>query len=437
MDNIITKITHCGTIRGLELEDAVFFRGVPFAEAERFCYPTLIEHWDGEIDATGTETESPQLSAFADDSVKFYTREFRDGVQWNYAENPLTLNIIAPKDAENCPVLIYIHGGSFTNGKQSELPAGSTTEFARRGIVLVSIGYRLNVFGFYRSRNYGLYDQLAGVRWVHEHIADFGGDPSRITLSGQSAGAISCMDLLFSDKLKGLIQGAVLMSGGGFFPEFGYAWTEEESKDFWDRVERRAGCSSEEELKQAPAETVWRAWYTEYRTNGSLHLELSGIDGELVPGRYSQIRKSGEMLDVPILIGVTSQDMFAAVGMHWMMMDFGLWSARRHRRPVYGYLFDRTLPGGLFKAFHSADLWYVFGNMDKSWRPFEPRDRELQQEMTDAVAAFVRTQDPGWEPISPRQRKVRYFGDRKLRMISTLRALPGLLNNTLFERGPF
>lgn len=436
MSNKIVVNTGCGSITGLASEDAVIFRGVPFAEAKRFAYPTLIEKWDGEVDATGTETECPQLSTYTDDSHRFYTQEFRDGVVWNYAENPLTLNIIAPKNVENCPVLIFFHGGGFHTGKQSELPAGSSTEYAKRGIVLVSVGYRLNVFGLYRSGNYCLYDQIAGIRWVHDNIAAFGGDPDRITISGQSAGAVSCMELLYSDVLKGLVRGAVLMSGGGFFPEIGHTWNAEESKDFWDGVERRAGCSSKEELAAAPAEVVWNAWWKEHQEHGSIHLMLGGIDGKLVPDRSSRIRKSGKLLDIPILIGVTSQDMIAPVAMHRIMVDFGLWSARRRRQPVYGYLFDRVPPGNRFKAFHSADLWYVFGNMDKSWRPFEQRDRELLREMADCVAAFVKTGDPGWESISPANRKVRYFGDRKLRMISTLQALPELMKNTLFQRGP-
>lgn len=436
MEQNITLNTRCGSIRGLLWEDAAVFRGVPFAEAERFAYPTLIEKWDGELDATGTETECTQLSTYDDDRHRFYTREFRDGMEWNYAESPLTMNIITPLNAKDCPVLVFFHGGGFHTGKQSELPFGSSTEYAGRGIILVSVGYRLNVFGLYRSRNYCLYDQIAGIDWVRENISAFGGDPDRITISGQSAGAVSCMELICSRALEGKIRGAVMMSGGGFFPEFGRTWTEEESRDFWDRVERAAGCRSEEEFRIAPAETVWRAWENEHRQHGSIHLMLGGIDGKLVPGTPSEIRKNPQMLDIPVLIGVTSQDMIAPVGMHRIMMAFGLWSARQGRKPVYGYLFDRVPPGNLFKAYHSSDLWYIFGNQERCWRPFEEKDRELCREMADAVAAFVRTGNPGWEPITPSHRRVRYFGDRNIKMTTTLRVLPELLKNTLFQRGP-
>ena len=427
----------CGRIRGLVLEDALLFRGVPFAEARRFELPVPIRKWEGEFDATGDELECPQLSSYTDDSERFYTREFRPGVRFSYAESPLTCNIITPKDASGCPVLIYIHGGGFNTGKQSELPVGTSTEYAKRGIILVSLGYRVSVFGLYRSRNYCLHDQIAGIRWIRDNIAAFGGDPEQITICGQSAGGMSVMSLLFSEELKGIIRGAFMMSGGGFFPAFGYPWTEKESKAFWDGVEKRAGCSSEEELKTVPAERLWNAWWEEKQKNGSLHLLQSGVDGHLVPCRPSKIRrKGGPLLDVPILIGATSQDMMAPVIMHRMVLSFGLWSARRGRAPVYGYLFDRVPPGKVFKAFHSADLWYFFGNMDRSWRPFGSRDEELLKEMADAVASFVRTQDPGWAPITPRMRKLRYFGDRKLTMISTLQALPELIRNTILERGP-
>ena len=436
MNDTIRIQTRCGAVKGLNLEDAVLFRGIPFAEAERFSLPTLIEKWEGEIDATGTELECPQLSTYTDDSERFFTREFRPNVQWNYAESPLTLNIAAPKGGKNCPVLVFIHGGGFFTGKQSELPAGTSTEFAKRGIVLVSLGYRLNVFGQFRSGNYCHYDQIAGIKWVRDNIAAFGGDPDRITLSGQSAGAISVMNLLYSEELKGMIQGAFMMSGGGFFPNFGYPWTEKESRPFWDAVREKAGCTTDEELKTAPAETVWRAWWEEKQNHGSIHLLLGAVDGHIVPGRPAKIRKSGKMLNVPVLIGVTSQDMIAPLAMHRILISFGLWSAKNRRQPVYGYLFDRVPPGNCYRAFHSSDLWYVFGNMDKSWRPFEQRDYEIQKEMTDAVAAFVKMQNPGWEPISPSMRKVRCFGDRKKQMISGLQAFPELLINTLFRRGP-
>ena len=123
------------------------------------------------------------------------------------------------------------HAYRHETGAVGELPWGGCTEYARRGVILVSVGYRLNVFHLFRSQNYGLHDQLAAIRWVREHIAAFGGDPGRITLMGQSAGAMSIMDLCYSDALQGVVRGAILMSGAGLVPAPTGPWTEEQDRD--------------------------------------------------------------------------------------------------------------------------------------------------------------------------------------------------------------
>ena len=404
--------TLCGKIRGTLLGEAAFFRGIPYAETPRFQKPTPIRHWDGVLDATKQEQDCWQYGAFRNevqDADNFYYREFRSERQFAYGESPMTLNIIAPRDAANCPVIVFIHGGGHETGTVGELPYGTSTEYAKRGILLVSVGYRLNVFSLYRSRNFGLHDQLAAVLWVHEFISAFGGDPERIILMGQSAGAMSITDLCLNQKLKGIVKGAVLMSGGGAVPGIVGPWTAKQSAAFWDKVQSRAGASSEAEMLALPPEQLWNAWYAVSRENRSFHLQQPGIDEEIIPDLPQKVlRRDGE-LDIPMIFGVTAQD-FLPVVLYEMALSWGLRSSRKGKSPVYGYLFRRTPPGGDYRAFHAVDLWYLFGNMDKCWRPFGDDDRALSARMIDYVSAFARTGDPNaaglpqWLPISPAHR---------------------------------
>ena len=208
--------TPCGAVTGEETDGVRFYRAIPYAEAERFEGPVMTEHWDSTLDATQIESDCWQLCSYHDGPQEpgdFYYYEFLTKRDYHYAESPLQLSIIAPADAGGLPVLAFIHGGGFEVGKINELPYGTSTEYAKRGVVLVSIGYRLNIFGLYNGRNYCLEDQLCAVKWLRKNIAAYGGDPDRITLMGQSAGAMSITDLCLTDALKGDIVGAVLIPG--------------------------------------------------------------------------------------------------------------------------------------------------------------------------------------------------------------------------------
>ena len=432
----VTVSTKCGDVTGILRQGSRLFRGIPYATAERFEYPQQITDFGGSFDATQDPLECPQLSTYTDDSERYYTKEFRRGMEFRFAESPLTLSVITPENPENCPVLVYIHGGGFFNGKQSEAPAGDSDEYAKRGIILVSIAYRLNVFGLYRCENYYLYDQITAIKWVRDNIASFGGNPEEITIIGQSAGAMSVFQLLYTDVLKGVIKGAVMMSGAGFFPSFGNGYTKKQGKRFWDMVMTEAGCRSDEELKRAPAETVWRAWTKVREEHGSLHQLQPGVDGKIIYAQPSKIRRSGKMLDVPMLVGVTAQDMMVPLIIFNMAKRFALWS-EKHGRRVYTYYFDRVPPGNMYKAFHASDLWYVFGNMEKSWRPWEKEDYELSAVMADCVAKFVKEGNPGWEPYGRGFRKFRRFNTSREEYVSPADCFGELVRNTIFERGPF
>ncbi len=409
--------TACGPVKGLEREESVLFRGIRYATAGRFCYPEPVTAWEGVLDATKQEINCFQYDAFrkeAKDKDNFYYEEFRRGESFLYEEDALTLNIVKPREGSGCPVLVFIHGGGHETGTVGEMPYGDTEEYAKRGIVYVSVGYRLNVFSLYRSRNYGLFDQMTAIRWIYQNIASFGGDPDRITLMGQSAGAMSVTDLLYTQALKGIVKGAVLLSGGGMIPKMARPYTQEEAEGFWQEVRQRAGAPGEEDFQKLPADQIWEAWYQVSREHNDLHYLQPGIDGTIIPKLPQEIRREGTDLDVPILIGVTSQD-FMPYLIFELAYGWAKRNAREGRAPVYGFFFDRALPGNRYKAFHAADLWYFFGNMDKCWRPFEKTDFDLSAQMIDYTANFVRTGDPNgaglapWKPVGRGQRGFRRF----------------------------
>lgn len=445
--NKVTINTGLGKVTGTEENGIRIFRGIPYAVTERFELPAPYPAWE-EFDATGCETDCFQYRAYHDESVgrfAFYHSEFRHDQNipdWKFAESPMTLNVITRADADNDPVLVFIHGGSFENGNVGEHPYGDCTEYAKYGIVFVSLGYRLNVFGLYKSGNYGLHDMEFGLRWVKEHIAGFGGDPERITIMGQSAGAMAVMDLMYTQRLKGVVKGAVMMSGAGSVPDIAGPYTPEEADEkFWSKVRERAGAASEEEFRKLPDQVIFDAWYDTARETGNVRTQQPGIDGAIIPKLPSEIIKEGSYLDVPVIAGITSQDF-----MPYLIFEIAFRLAklrvRRGQSKVWGYMFDKTPPGNRFKAFHAADLWYMFGNFHQSWRPFDESDARLKDEMVHYVANFVRWGDPNgdglsyWPAISSRNKKFRLFDGNKGGLIGPMRCRLKEWNSFLFDKGP-
>ena len=276
--------TKCGKIKGYREKDVYLYRGIPYARTERFELPKPYL-WEDVFDATIGESDCYQYSSFLDESKAedtFYYDEFRSGKEFSYTEEYMALNIVAPVEAKNLPVLIFIHGGGHETGTIGEMPYGLCTEYAKRGIVYVSIGYRLNVLSLYDGKNFGLHDQVAATKWVYENIEAFGGDPTKITLMGQSAGAMSITDLMYCDKLKGIVQGVILMSGGGMIPKFAGPWTKEQAKPFWDEIRKRVGIVTTEDAKTVEIERLWKAWYAVSREAKGFQAIQPSIDGEII-----------------------------------------------------------------------------------------------------------------------------------------------------------
>ncbi|SDX94379.1 para-nitrobenzyl esterase [Modestobacter sp. DSM 44400] len=210
-------VTKSGTIRGAASGPAVAFKGIPYAAPPfgdlRFAAPVPVPSWDGVRDCTeyGPTAPKPLYPAPVDlllpEPVVL-------------GEDVLNLNVWTPDpSADGLSVLVWIHGGAFVNGSGA-VPQYDGTAFARDGVVLVTINYRLGVDGFLHfddggPANRGLLDQVAALEWVRDNIAAFGGDPDRVTIAGESAGAMSVTSLLSMPRAAGLFSRAVAQSGAG------------------------------------------------------------------------------------------------------------------------------------------------------------------------------------------------------------------------------
>lgn len=430
--------TPCGALRGTTCQwpGVAAYRGIRYATAGRWEYPRPVTHWDGEYDATSYGDCCYQMRAFVDEaksSFPFYYNEFRKDEAYTYSEDCLFLNVWTPEGAkpgDKLPVLFYIHGGAFTGGcgheKHFDGPVWPT-----KGVIAVTINYRLGPLGFAclpqlaeeagHTGNYGLYDQLAALQWVRDNIAAFGGDADKITIMGQSAGAMSVQQLCLSPLAKGKFAGAVLSSGGGI-GMFSQAAKAEDTYPFWQDVMRRADCGDLAALRALDAEALLRAWQEAAAARKERGLTAAPvIDGVFVTGPAADTVAAGRQAHVPYLIGSTSHDMAPPV-LHRMAKEWSRTQARQGGPAAYTWLFDRMLPGDDAGAWHSSDLWYWFGTLDHCWRPFTEKDRALSDEMSSYLTNFAKTGNPNggglpeWLPTQKGQSLVLRIGEGNTRM---------------------
>ncbi len=238
-----------GEIQGREFEHGCVFLGIPYAAAPvgdlRWAPPAPADSWNGVLDCTHPKNRCyqafPPEAQRVDTSVPVeerttvdYVREFHSSPAFPDApesEDALTLNIWTPaKTSEDgLSVAVWIHGGAFVNGSGLEMEFDGV-EYAKRGVILVTVNYRLGLMGFFshpdlrreteKYGNYGLQDQLAALNWVKRNIRVFGGDPDKVTLFGQSAGCVSTMYQLCAGESRGLFHQVILQSGGGYNSHF-------------------------------------------------------------------------------------------------------------------------------------------------------------------------------------------------------------------------
>jgi len=397
--------TPCGELRGAKsrTEGVIAYKGIRYATAGRFEYPREVTQWDGVYDATRYGTCCYQPRSFFNEAEMpkkvFYYTEFRKGETFEYGEDCLFLNVFTPEQGgENLPVIVYIHGGGFTGGcgheKHFNVPL-----WPLKGVIGVTINYRLGPLGFAvlpelkeeagKTGNYGLYDQLAAIKWVKRNIAAFGGDPDNITIMGQSAGAMSVQQHCLSPLSKGLFHKAVMCSGGGINKVLSAA-APDKHYDFWHLVMEKCGAENLEQFRKVPADVLFRVWQ-ENREPGRRACAPC-IDGELVVGVGHEMLEAGKQHPIPYMIGTTGCDMMPPI-LYSMAKEW----CKKQTKPSYLWFFDRNLPGDQKGSWHSSDLWYWFGTLDNCWRPFTEKDKALSEEMVSRLCAFAKNSVPDAE----------------------------------------
>jgi para-nitrobenzyl esterase len=299
-------MTPYGLVQGVTEDDLTVYRGIPFAAPPlddlRWRPPQPATPWEGVRPAT----------EFAPDPYQ------GDG-SGNVSEDCLYLNIWtpAPSPKTNLPVMVWIYGGGFSFGSTST-PVHNGEHLARKGVVLVSINYRVGALGFLAhpelsaesprqvSGNYGLLDQIAALKWIQESIAAFGGNPDRVTLFGESAGGISISMLCASPESRGLFRGAISQSGGSFGPSRRTTYPGENMRLLMEAEQagiaytRRAGADSIADLRALPPDQLpggfgsGAAWPI--------------VDGWIIPGDQHAAYEAGDYNDVDILVGTNSDE---------------------------------------------------------------------------------------------------------------------------------
>ena len=388
--------TPCGEIKGTVSDGVVDFKGIRYAVAERWTYPEIVTEWEGVYDATAYGNCSYQPRAFYNEEENpgkvFYYNEFRKGEAYNYDEDCLFLNIRTPDNftsESKLPVLFYIHGGGFTGGCGHEKHFDGPV-WAKNGVVSVTINYRLGPMGFLclpelkaeagHTGNYGLYDQITAIKWVKDNISAFGGDGDKITIMGQSAGAMSVQHLCQSDYTDGLFRSAVMSSGVGMGSFM--TGTPEKKYDFWKEVMKNTGAKTLKEFRRVSPEVLFREWK---KVKGSSISSTPVRDGIL-------IKDKPQVKNIPYMVGSTSHDMAPAI----LYLLTKSW-AKKHG--AYMWLFERMLPGDDKGAWHSSDLWYWFGTLKNCWRPMEKQDYTVSDEMANYLCNFVKSGNPNCDEL--------------------------------------
>lgn len=419
MKDIIKKTT-IGTFIGNEHDESYEFLAIPYGKANRFEYCERINNYGDNFDARKMGNVCPQIRYYHPHYEKpermFYYKEFREGIDFKYDEDCLNLNIYTPKNKTKCPVLIYIHGGGFNSGSNAEEPFRGY-EYASRGIVSVFINYRVGILGYFaheeiqkqfnRNGNFGHDDQLQAIKWVKEHIEEFGGDKDNITLIGQSAGAISIQYHCLNHDNVGLFNRAVMISGGGMFPKFALPRKAEDTYDYWDELMELAGCKTFEEFKSADLKVLHDAFETiRNKRSDSMSNMIPIVDNYLLKDYVDILIKNP--LKIDYMLGYTNTDLYAPVMAHMA-------NTYAKDNGAYVYYFNIDSPGDNNGAFHSCDLRYIFGRLENSWRPFRPRDYEVSKQIMDYFANFVRSGNPNqdglpvWDKTDKNNSKVLYF----------------------------
>ena len=409
-----------GKLRGIAGNDPriTAYKGIPFAAPpvgeNRWKAPQPVENWEGELlcDDFGPISAQDQPGVGTD----IYCREWHVDADIPLSEDCLYLNVWTPAKSkdEKLPVLVWYYGGGFQWGYTAEMEFNGEA-LAKRGIIVVSVAYRLAAFGFLchhelstadpeHPANFGLLDQKAGLHWVYENIAAFGGDPEKITIAGQSAGGASVQNQLAHEDNFNIIKGAAVFSGfispkyfdDNLFKPMTLEMAEEKGAKFLEKL----GVSTIEEARKIDTDTIINA-YAKFRAENGMFAPIQ--DGKFSLGDPRQRIVDRQCADVPIIAGNTT-DEFIMNGLNTVeksVKDTFLDAEKNAPdQRFYYYRFDPDIPGDgadvdpFPGTFHSCDLWFFFDTIKKCHRPYKGRHFDLARQMADYFVNFIKTGNP-------------------------------------------
>ncbi|WP_111978681.1 carboxylesterase/lipase family protein [Algibacillus agarilyticus] len=443
--SLTTVSVEQGIVEGKKIDNLAVFKGIPFAKPPvgdlRWKAPLPAEKWQGVKQAF---TYSPSCIQAGNPPSRI-------------SEDCLYLNIWTPAQTSNerVPVFVWIYGGGFSFGSSAD-PIFDGRNLAKKGVIVVSIAYRVGQLGFLAnpelskenpnvvSGNYGLLDQISALKWVKQNIASFGGDPNKVTIAGESAGGISVSMLAASPQAKGLFHGAISQSGGSFGPSRKRGYPGEnmillsQAEAEGEKYVKQFGASSIAELRKMDAETfIPKGW--------SLPGGWPIVDGYVIKDDQHELYQRGEYNDVPVLVGYNSDEGASFVwnndakafiegletrfgpyansllkaypmtdkkitragrniirdaAFGWHSWSWAKLQSETGKSPVYLYFFDQhpNHPKGSEKynygSPHGQDIAYVFQNMDSNNPDITKADLALSDSISNYWVNFIKFGNP-------------------------------------------
>jgi len=468
-----------GTVRGLPAADPriTVFKGIPYAAPpvgeNRWRAPQPAKDWEGVLEAYHFGPIAMQDIPGKDPNA-FYSKEWHVDTEIKMSEDCLNLNVWTPakRTDEKLPVMVWIHGGGQIEGYSSEMEFDGE-RIARRGVILVSMNYRLNAFGFLAHpeitaedpdypTNFGHLDQRFAFQWVKRNIAAFGGDPENVTIFGQSAGGCSTFVHIASPLNKGLFQKAICQSHGGLVPSILGSKSLEEAEQAGVRFFERMGVKTLAEARELDAKVILDQFfktddyffrtvigdkmvpdkpsYVMMENKRNDVIIMTGCTGDETPcqpfgkdmdavkdyAEYCFGERAGEYLDI-ITRGTDDLNTIKENGKYYRF-DVGnkIWAdvnVRHNVAKMYMYKFNPEIPGEDNPGtFHSSDLWFCFETLAKCHRPFKGKHYDLARQMCNYWTNFAKNGDPNgldadgtpmpeWRPVTENDRQYMYFGD--------------------------
>jgi para-nitrobenzyl esterase len=394
-----------GKVQGETQGGLLVFKGIPYAAPPvgnlRWRAPQRPAAWSGVRAATAYGAPCMQAKSFLVPP---------DGPA--PSEDCLYLNIWTPaKPADRLPVMVWIHGGGFTQGNPNATMFDGGA-LAHHGVVVVNIAYRLGQFGFmadpelsaesggHGSGLYGIQDQIAALKWVRDNITAFGGDPSKVTIFGQSAGAASVGILAASPQARGLFRGAIAESGSATM--MGRYSTLKTAEGQGEAALAAAGAPTIAQARKLSAEAV---------------LKIPGrfgpiLDGYVITADTGAVYAAGRQNDTPVLLGFNSNEgaIGGPLGAASGGMAFNAWAWARlqtkaGKGKVYGYYFDKLAPkDSVFYSakgtVHTGEVPYVFGSFDPP-ASYTAEDKALSANLVTYWSNFAKTGNPNGAGLAP------------------------------------